>query len=180
MIFAVILPPMKFPFKRTKKQSHRPSPPKKGGIRRRLIILADTLLILLSLVSVSAAGVWVWQTTRVITREDPAPKYQVRLQIVNATGQPGIAKIAANRLMHYGNKLIEISVVDTDDLNATRLAKSFVISRDGNAESAAGLALRLSIPANGIASRILDHNTHQVTTTLVLGEDWHKLTLPNL
>jgi LytR cell envelope-related transcriptional attenuator len=171
---------MKLPVKRTKLQSPRRSVPQAGGIRRRLIVVADSALIILALISVSAAGVWAWQTTRVITREDPAPKYQVRLQIVNATGQRGIAKIVAPRLTNYGDGLIEISVVETDDLNATRLAKSFVISRDGNAESANGLAHRVGIPSNGIVSRLMDHNNHQVTTTLVLGEDWHKLTLPSL
>ncbi|MEK7774960.1 MAG: LytR C-terminal domain-containing protein [Candidatus Zixiibacteriota bacterium] len=142
--------------------------------------LADTALILLALVSASAAGVWAWQATRVITREDPAPKYQVRLQIVNATGQRGIAKIVAQRIANYGDGLIEVCVVDTDDLNATRLAKSFVISRDGNGESATGLAHRIGIQPEGITNRQLDHNNRQVTTTLVLGEDWHRLTLPTL
>ena len=171
---------MNLPVRRNRPQPHRQSTPKPGGARRRLILLADTLLILLAVASVSAAGVWAWQATRVMTREEPAPRYQVRLQIVNATGQRAIAKVVAQRISNYSDGLIEVRVVDTDDLNATRLPKSFVVTRDGSSESAAGLAHRVGILPEGITSRPLDHNNRQVTTTLVLGEDWRRLTLPNL
>ena len=170
---------MNLPFKRNT-QSHRLNATKTAGVRSRLIFFADCALIIFAALSVSAAGAWAWQATRVITREDPSANYQVRLQIVNASGQRGITKIVEKRIEDYGDGLIEVSVVDTDDLNATRLARSFVISRDGIVESAAGLEMRLGIPPKGITTRQMDHNNRQITATLVLGEDWHRLSLPNL
>lgn len=170
---------MNLPFRRNKSQSHRPLAPKAAERRRRLVIVADIALILFAVAGVSSVGIWTWEATRVITREDPAARFQVRLQIVNATGQKGVTKIVAERIEHYGDGLIEVSVVDTDDLRATRIAKSFVINRDGNTESSTGLAARLGIAPAGLTVRRLDHNSRQVTTTLVLGEDWHKLKLPN-
>jgi len=136
------------------------------GVGSALLIV---LLYLLASTLTVAGGI-----SRVINR----PTHLVRLQVVNGSGVKGLTREVAKRLSDYTDSVLELRVVDTVNFDLRGLPKSFVISREQDKTAAALLAKKLGLDPSEVVYRPLEHNSRQVSATLVVGEDYKSMKLP--
>jgi hypothetical protein len=127
------------------------------------------LLYFLSSTLTVAGGV-----SRVIDR----PTHLVRLQVVNGSGVRGLAREVIKRLSDYTDSVLELQVVEAVDFNLMELPRSFVISREQDKTAAALLAKKLGLDPSEVVYRPLEHNSRQVSATLVVGKDYESMKLP--
>ncbi len=127
------------------------------------------LLYFLSSTLTVAGGV-----SRVIDR----PTHLVRLQVVNGSGVRGLAREVIKRLSDYADSVLELQVVEAVDFNLRELPKSFVISREQDKTAAALLAKKLGLDPSEVVYKPLEHNSRQVSATLVVGKDYESMKLP--
>ena len=107
-----------------------------------------------------------------ITKVVGTPKHLVRLQIVNGSSIEGLSQQVAGQLSGYVDSDLEIKVVDQADFKLRKLAKSFVISREQDKTASKILAEKLNLNPAEVEFKPLEHNYRQVSSTLVLGEDY--------
>lgn len=146
----------------------------------RLRRLAEALLILAALVVVVMVAVFTTRVTQGVTRAVPTPAHQVRLEILNGCGQSGIAGKTARMLSELKNEQVEIRVIATGDFDIRPVQKSFLVSRESDQEPAELLAEILGMDPSEVTYKPLEHNYRQVSATLVVGEDFDKLTAAQL
>ena len=127
------------------------------------------LLYFLSSTLTVAGGV-----SRVIDR----PTHLVRLQVVNGSGVRGLARKVIKRLSDYADSVLELQVVEAVDFDLRELPRSFVISREQDKTAAALLAKKLGLDPSEVVYRPLEHNSRQVSATLVVGKDYKSMKLP--
>ena len=132
-------------------------------------VLLIVLLYLLASTLTVAGGI-----SRVIDR----PTHLVRLQIVNGSSVRGLAREVAKRLSDYADSVLEVRVVDAVDFDLRGLPRSFVISREQDKTAAALLAKKLGLDPSEVVYRPLEHNSRQVSATLVIGKNYESMKLP--
>jgi hypothetical protein len=113
-----------------------------------------------------------------ISRVIERPTHLVRLQVVNGSGVKGLTRKAAKGLSDYADYALEVQVVDVVDFDLRELPRSFVISREQDKTAAALLAKKLGLDPSEVVYRPLEHNSRQVSATLVVGEDYKSMKLP--
>ncbi|HVP07210.1 MAG TPA: hypothetical protein VMS71_05140, partial [Candidatus Acidoferrum sp.] len=92
-------------------------------------------------------------------------------------GISGVGSLIASRLSGYTDGDLEIRVVDTADVNVTRVATSFVIARTSDDSGARVLAERLGLDPTTVVTRTLEHDNRLISATLVVGEDYGMIKL---
>ncbi len=113
-----------------------------------------------------------------ISRVTNRPTHLVRLQVVNGTGVEDPMREIVKRLSNYADSALEVRVVDTVDFDLSELSSSFVISRETDRTAAELLAMKLGLDPSEVVYRPLDHNSRQVSATLVVGRDFESIKLP--
>ena len=113
-----------------------------------------------------------------ISRVIDRPTHLVRLQVVNGSGVKGLMREVSKRLSDYADSVLEVRVVDVVDFDLRKLPRSFVISREQNKTAAALLAKKLGLDPSEVVYRPLEHNSRQVSATLVVGKDYESMKLP--
>lgn len=111
------------------------------------------------------------KVTQGVSKTVEPARHQVRLQIVNATSEDGLAGRLAGKLKQYNDGELEILTVDIERSNINLVPESFLLSRDNDEEAVRLLAERLGIATERISYKPLQMNQHHVSVTLVLGED---------
>ena len=136
------------------------------GVGSALLIV---LLYLLASTLTVAGGI-----SRVLDR----PTHLVRLQVVNGSGVEGLTREVAKRLSDYADSVLEVRVVDAVDFDLRGLPRSFIISREQDKTAAALLAKKLGLDPSEVVYRPLEHNSLQVSATLVIGKNYESMKLP--
>ncbi len=127
---------------------------------------------------VVVVGVFFWvKISEGVSRNLPSPAHQIRLQVVNSSGISGVGSLIASRLSGYTDNDLEIKVVDTADVNVTRVASSFVVARTSDDTGARVLATRLGLDPTTVVTRLLEHDDRLISATLVVGEDYGTIKL---
>lgn len=140
---------------------------------RRVADMAIITASLVALLAVIAAAHRVFSGT-VRTHEDSA--LPLRLSLANGSGFAGAGFQIARTLNGYVDSQLRIAVVDTTDFTAARVPVSFVIARLADERPARRLAVRLGLDPGTVLFRPLDHNDRLIGATLVIGEDYHRMT----
>jgi hypothetical protein len=128
-------------------------------------------------VIVVAAVVFSIKVSEGVSRDLTTPRVLVRLQIVNGSGVKGAGVRMASQLTGYIDRDLEIAVVDTSDFEAVKVAKTFVISRTEDGKGARLLAAKLGLDPSAVVTRRLDYDTHMISATLVMGQDYGAVSL---
>jgi len=120
------------------------------------------------------------KVTRGVTRTVEAPRYLVRLQVLNGCGESGLASRMSDYLDSYADQDLQIRVVDTDDFDTRPVHRSFIISREEDRTAARLLARRLGLNEAEVIYKAIENNYRQVSATLVLGTDYEAVRLPQV
>lgn len=138
----------------------------------------DLLLGAAFLVTLILVVLTVVKVSRGVTRTVKTPEHLVRLQVLNAAGVNNLESKMAGYLEGFKDADLEIKVVDRSEFDLRKVSHSFVINRDNDKKGAELLARTLGLDPSEIVSRPLANNVHQVSATLVLGEDYQNVKLP--
>lgn len=123
--------------------------------------------ILAVLYTVSVAGKVLGSFT--LVRE--TPRYSMRLQVVNASGDQGLGSRAVKDIAAVSDQELAVEVVETIAFDVRRVAGSFVVSRQDDTRAACRLAEKLGLKPGDVEYQPLVNNRQQITATLVLGSD---------
>jgi hypothetical protein len=128
-----------------------------------LVLVAVVVLVLTgSLIAGLRTGGEVAPAARP-TPGDEVPTERIRVEVLNASGVPGIARTATQLLRDHG-----FDVVFYGNARGHPPDSSVVLDRGGRPDAAAAVAGVLRIPA----VRSAPDTTLYLETTVVLGRDW--------
>lgn len=133
----------------------------------RHLTTAATVICGLALVILAGSAVEQWipgTRTPLESQVFAPPNHRVTVDVQNASGVPGAARAATERLRAVGYDVVSFGNADRFDLD-----KSVVIDRTGDLEMAAAVAEVLGL---GRVHSELDANLF-VDVTVRLGEDWN-------
>jgi hypothetical protein len=139
---------------------------KPGGGRLQTIGIFATLIVVAVLVGSAVAGVFGGGSPApapVATAPQAAPTGRVRVQVLNASGRPGLAREATRMLRDRG-----FDVVEFGNGKGFPPDSSVVLDRAGKVETARQVADAVGIPR--VTARP-DSNLY-LDVTVVLGRDW--------
>lgn len=156
-------------------QSPSVSPGRPAKRRRRISRFAELAALLIVVGLLGYVGYYVVRVSTGITKDADVRLQVVRLQVLNGCGVTGLADRIGKQLDGAADELMEIRVVDSDDIDARRVKRSFVISRTENTSAAEALAGRLGLDPSEVIFELLENNIRQITATLVLGDDYGSL-----
>jgi len=145
----------------------------KSRINRLLEIIVGLALVVVVIFIVSATV----RISRGVSRTLEMPQYQVRLQILNGCSVKKIASQASQVIRETENDELDIQIVALGDFNLTTVKKTILIVRNDNKEAAVQLAEYLGLDPRDNVFKPLEDNRQHITATLVLGEDYSKLSL---
>lgn len=140
-------------------------------------IIFDTACLILLIGGLGYIGWFGIGTTRAVSRSLAGPEAVVRLQIVNATTDPTLAKVVAGVLTKSVDARLSFAVVDTTRFSSRKVQRSFLVARDADRATADAVAERLGLTDDQVTFLPLEHNGRNVSITLVLGEDYRRLSL---
>ena len=116
-------------------------------------------------------GVLAYPVVSGYTLEKPTPRYEVRLQIIDATGRLGGVGQLARQIEGASDLELNVAVIDTDRFEVRPVQRSFVLSRLEDVTAAKILATRLGLDPGEVEYKPLENNQTVVTATLVVGVD---------
>lgn len=145
--------------------------------RSALATSLQALLLITFAVTVTYAAISIIHVSSGVSKTIKAPEYLIRLQLVDASGVSGQAKEIAKMLAGLDDPELEIVVVDLNKFDIRKIERSVIISRERNKQASTLLADRLGLDSDNIAFKLLDNNVRQISTTLIVGEDFAGLTL---
>ena len=130
------------------------------------------VLILVTLVSVSVYLLLLLiKVNSGYSQTQDMPERTVRLQIVNGTGEIGLAGKLAAQITALSDLDLAIEVVEMVRFDLRQVPRTFVIARTRNQTAARMFAERIGLDAHGVSYQPLENNRRHVTATLVLGQD---------
>ncbi len=116
-------------------------------------------------------GVLAYPVVSGYTLEKPTPRYEVRLQIVDASGRIGGTEQLTRQIESASDLDLSVAVIETDRFEVRPVQRSFVLSRLEDVTAAKLLAQRLGLDPDEVEYKPLDNNQAVVTATLVIGVD---------
>lgn len=134
--------------------------------------LFDFALVIGAVVLLFFTGSYAYRMYTGVSLEDPHPKFSVRLQISNASGQSGLEKPLARQWGGFSDQQVAIEVVDQVALVDRNVPESFVILREENKELGKVLTETFGLPETAVVVKPIESDNHQVTATLVVGKNW--------
>ncbi len=141
--------------------------PGRALIRR----LLDFFLLGLSAAVLIYLGMLVVRVSTGYSCTQSVPQYSVRVQVINGTGESGVASRTAPKLEALSDMELDIQVVEISRFDLRRVPRSFIIARQEDPAAARLLAERVGLDPGEIVYQPLEHNEQHVTVTMVLGED---------
>ncbi len=140
-------------------------------------IIFDAACLTLLVAGLGYIGWFGIGTTRSVSRSLAGPEATVRLQIVNATTDPTLNKVVTGLLNKSADARLSFAVVDTTRFSARKVQHSFLVARDVNRAAADAVARRIGLSEGQVTYLPLEHNSKNVSLTLVLGDDYRRLSL---
>jgi hypothetical protein len=111
------------------------------------------------------------------SRSVDAPRYSIRLQVLNTTSARNAAAKLTEQLSDYADSQIEVKVVDVSRFDLRRVTTSFIVAREEDKAAATLLAERIGLESSAVIYEPLEYNYRQISATLVIGEDYRELKL---
>lgn len=113
-----------------------------------------------------------------VSKSIDAPKYQVRLQVINSCRDEKTVEKVTRTLSQYRDRDFEIKILDIDNFDVQKVNKSFIISREEEKTAAEKLAGMIGLDPGMVMYKPLENNYRQISATLVIGMDFEKIILP--
>ena len=107
------------------------------------------------------------------------PKHLIRLQVVYSNNLQDKSGELLKRIETYRDNDMELKIVDRDVFKIRPIEKTFIISRNEDISKAEILAKKLNLNDDNILYQPLENNYEQIAVTLVLGEDFESIMLPD-
>lgn len=139
--------------------------------RRPWLRALDLFLVLACAALVVYIGVLTYPVVSGYTLEKPTPRYEVRLQIVDASGRFGGLEQLARQIEEGSDLDLSVSVIETGRFDVRPVERSFVLSRLEDVTAAKILAGRLGLNQDDVEYKPLENNQQVITATLVVGAD---------
>lgn len=106
-----------------------------------------------------------------VTMTENPPAHLVRLQVLHAAGNRANASAAAERVQKLTAGSLDLRLVELREFDLRAVTRTTVVSRIEDRAAAQLLAGQLGLEADNVFYRPLEHNTRQVTATLIVGPD---------
>ncbi len=151
-----------------RKAKNRKTGFKKQSIRR----IIDISLIVISVFAVVYIATVINQVSGTVTKIDELPKNFIRLQLVAPCNKSEVIKVAQKYFKAIKDKNFEIRVVDTFCIEQRQILSSLLISRESDINSSMMLADHIGMDESLVIYKELENNYNQISTTLVLGDDF--------
>jgi len=139
--------------------------------RRTLTRVLDIALLAMAVVVICYVAVVVFRVNAGYSSTQDTPDYLMRLQVINGSDEKDLTRTLERGLAGLAELELSVQVVEEVSFGLRRLPVSFVISRIPNLEPARLLAEHLGLDPDKVVYKGLEHNSRQVTATLVLGRD---------
>ncbi len=139
--------------------------------RRFPVIFTGLITIALVAVVIYLGAVGVKVVSGVSAVEGP-PDHTVRLQVVYAGDDTGEAREAADVVKGLADETLAIDVVSVESYAIRTVTRTVVVSRMKDETGARLLAGRLGLDPSSVIYQPLEHNTDQVSASLIVGPDF--------
>lgn len=110
-----------------------------------------------------------------VTLTENPPAYLVRLQVLHAAGEKANASAVAGRVRDVTAGSLDLRVVEIREFDLRSITRTTIVSRIQDKTAARLLAGQLGMDPEAVYYRPLEHNTRQVTTTLIVGPDFEDI-----
>ncbi len=161
-------------FKANRSHGRPPSSSSQNSSARIRKVLRRTLdsliLTVLAVVAVYAVFLGV-KVNSGYSQTQSVPDRQVRLQIVDGSGETGMTKRVRQLLKEKSDAELAVEVVETKRFDRVQVARTFLVAREEDHPTADFLAHRLGLDPEAVTYQPLANNRFNVTVTLVLGSD---------
>ncbi len=104
-----------------------------------------------------------------VSKKELAPETIVRVRVLGA-GVTNV-KAVAKKLASYSGTDLAVHVVETGTFTLHEVSRSFIIAHTEDKTTAVRLARQLHLDPSVVMYKPLEHNTKQITVTLVAGAD---------
>jgi len=163
-------------FKKKKKSRvyrfYRPAPAKKRGAKK-IDYAIFILVIMLGCFGISLAKKW-GEVNKLSS--DEYAEAQVRIQILNASGNPYLAESTAKKLSSMTHAPIKFEVVEKGNYGAFKLPQSMLVYLKPEEEELANLAADwLGINRDNVLFQKVENNYLDIQMKLIVGRDFKYL-----
>lgn len=110
-----------------------------------------------------------------VTLAENPPAHVVRLQVLHAGGEEARTRALGERVCRVADEALDIHIVEVREFDLRTVTRTVVVSRIEDKAAAEILAGQLGMDPDGVFFEPLEHNTRQVTATLIIGPDFDEL-----
>lgn len=155
-----------------------------SGPRRKLStvgFLSDILLAMISLALIGYTSVFAWNSVAGISLSVDTAERIVVIDIINCTGETGIAAEISRKIDGFHDTEVQIEVAEAVDYDLKKIRQSLIVARESNLETARLVAERLGLDNSRVIFKELKQNHRHVAVSLLIGQDWNEsLALDNI
>ena len=110
-----------------------------------------------------------------VTLTENPPAHLVRLQVLHASGEKANASAVSGRVRDASAGSLDLRVVEIREFDLRSITRTTIVSRIEDKTGARLLARQLGLDPGAVYYRPLEHNTRQVTATLIVGPDFENI-----
>jgi len=149
---------------------YRPAPKGKSGGAKKIDYAIFILVMMLGCFGISLAKKW-GEVNKVSS--DEYEEVLVRVQILNASGNPYMAESTAKKLSSMTHSPIKFEVVEKGDYGAFKLPQSMIVYLKSEEEELACLAADwLGINRDNVLFQKVENNYLDIQMKLIVGRDF--------
>ncbi len=141
-------------------------------LKNKRIEVISSVIILVALIYLTGIGI---EATSGFTKTIDTPAYQVRLQLVDGSGDKEALGYVSKMLDKYNNDQFEVEIISREKYSLSDVNSSIIVARRPQLASSELLADFLGMDRSEIGYHRLAMNREQITTTLILGSDYRQL-----
>ena len=148
---------------------YRPTPPKKGGAKK-IDYAIFILIIMLGCFGISLAKKWGEEKKG---SPDIYEEATVRIQILNASGNPYMAETSAKKLLSMTYSPIQYDIVEKGNYGAFKLPQSMLVFlKEAEEDLAYRVAASLGIKRENVLFQKVEDNYLDIQMKLIVGRDF--------
>ena len=143
---------------------------KKAQIKRFVLYISGIIAVII-VVYITFFSV---QIVSGVSEKELSPDTMLRVRVLGA-GVTDV-KAVAEKLASFSDTDIAVHVVETGTFDLHKVNRSFIIAHTDDKTPAIQLARQLHLDPSAVIYKPLEHNTKQITATLVAGTDMNDST----